>query len=138
MILQLHRVLNAGMISCRKPNNITEEVFTISGYMVRKKSEGNFVDMAPGIKRRTMANGDKTVICEFRFEKKAVVPLHSHLYEQTGFLISGRLIFTIDGEKIEVAPGDSWCIKADVPHSAEVPEETVLVEAFSPVREDYL
>lgn len=94
--------------------------------------------MAPGIKRRTMASGDKTVICEFRFEKGAVVPLHSHLYEQTGLLISGRLIFTIDGDKLEVAPGDSWCIKADVPHSAEVPEETVLVEAFSPVREDYL
>lgn len=109
-----------------------------SGYMIRKKMEGNVVDMAPGIKRRTMANGDKTVICEFRFEKGAVVPLHSHLYEQTGFLISGRLIFNIDGDRFEVTPGDSWCIRADVPHSAEVPEETVLVEAFSPVREDYL
>jgi mannose-6-phosphate isomerase-like protein (cupin superfamily) len=106
----------------------------ISGYMTRKKSEGSFVDMAPGIKRRTMANGDKTVICEFRFTKGAVVPLHSHLYEQTGFLISGRLIFTIDDDEVEVTPGDSWCIKADVPHSAEVPEETVLIEAFSPVR----
>ena len=107
-------------------------------YMIKKKNEGSFVEMAPGIRRRTMSNGDNTVICEFRFEKGAVVPSHSHIFEQTGFLISGKLLFTIAGDQHEVNPGDSWCIKGNVEHSAFVPENTVLVEVFSPVREDYL
>lgn len=110
----------------------------MSGYMLRKKAEGSYVTMADGIQRRTLASGDKTVLCEFRFEKGAEVPAHSHLYEQTGYLLSGRLLFTIDGEKHEVGAGDSWCIKADIEHSAQILEKTVLVEAFSPLREDYL
>jgi quercetin dioxygenase-like cupin family protein len=107
-------------------------------YMIKKRDEGSFVEMAPGIQRRTMTNGDNTVTCEFRFEKGAVVPKHSHIFEQTGFLISGKLIFNIDGHEHEINPGDSWCIKGNVDHSAQVQEETVLVEIFSPVREDYL
>ena len=35
-------------------------------------------------------------------------------------------------------PGDSWCIGSDVPHSARALEDSVAVEMFSPVREDYL
>ncbi len=110
----------------------------MSGYMIKKKAEGDFVKMAPGIRRRTMAYGDNTVICEFSFEPGAEIPPHSHIYEQTGFLISGKLIFTIAGKKHEANPGDSWCIKADVEHSAQILEETTLVEAFSPRRDDYI
>ena len=107
-------------------------------YMIKKKDDGNFVKMAAGITRRTMVHGDQTVICEFRFEKGAVVPSHNHIFEQTGYLISGKLLFTIDGDQHEVNPGDSWCIKTNVEHSAEITEDAVLFEVFSPVREDYL
>jgi quercetin dioxygenase-like cupin family protein len=107
-------------------------------YMIKKKSEGHYVEMAAGIKRRTMVHGDKTVICEFRFEKGAVVPSHNHIFEQTGLLLSGKLIFNIDGDTHEMRPGDSWCIKANVEHSAVIPEDTVLIEVFSPPRKDYL
>jgi len=44
----------------------------------------------------------------------------------------------IDGTELEVMPGDSWCIGSDVPHSARALEDSVAVEMFSPVREDYL
>ncbi len=107
-------------------------------YLIRKSDEGNSVEMAEGIRRRTLAYGDKTVLCEFSFKKGAVIPPHNHIYEQTGYLISGKLLFTIDGDEHEVNPGDGWCIKTNVEHSAFVPEDTVLVEVFSPVRQDYL
>jgi len=94
--------------------------------------------MAEKIRRRTLAHGDRTVICEFSFKKGTVVPSHSHIYEQTGYLISGKLLFTINGDEHEVNPGDGWCIRANVEHSAFVPEDTVMVEVFSPIREDYL
>jgi len=44
----------------------------------------------------------------------------------------------IRDEKFEVMPGDSWCIPGDVEHDAEILEDSLAVEVFSPVREDYL
>ena len=40
-------------------------------------------------------------------------------------------------EVIEVQPGDSWCILGDILHSAEIIEDSIAIEVFSPVREDY-
>ena len=37
-----------------------------------------------------------------------------------------------------MAPGDSWSIPGGMPHGAEVLEDSVAIEVFSPVRDDYL
>ncbi len=110
----------------------------MSNYQVLKQAEGDFVVMAEGIKRKTLVSGDKTVLCKFIFEQGAIVPMHSHIYEQTGYLLSGKIIFTIEGKIHEVNAGDSWSVKANVEHGAEVPEPTTLIEVFTPIREDYL
>jgi quercetin dioxygenase-like cupin family protein len=110
----------------------------MNSYMLHKQAEGGYIPMIKGIRRKTLVYGEKTVLCKFRLDKGTELPLHCHLFEQTGFLLSGKLLFTIDGEKHEVASGDSWCIKADVEHGASVMEDTVLIEVFSPVRKDYL
>jgi quercetin dioxygenase-like cupin family protein len=44
----------------------------------------------------------------------------------------------IGDERFDAKPGDSWCIPGDVVHGAEILEDSVVVEVFSPVREDYL
>jgi quercetin dioxygenase-like cupin family protein len=64
--------------------------------------------------------------------------MHSHPQEQTGYLVDGHIRLTIGDETHDVAPGDSWCITGGVEHGAEVPQDAVAVEVFSPVREDYL
>ena len=110
----------------------------MSNYMIKKKNEGQHVDMATGIRRKTLTRGDHTLACEFYFNQGAVIPSHHHIFEQTGYLIEGELLFTIDGHEHAVQPGDSWCIKPNVEHSAQVLKDTMLIEIFSPVREDYL
>lgn len=75
---------------------------------------------------------------EFRIVKGSGLPIHSHPHEQTGYLISGKIELTMDGKAYDVAPGDSWCIPGDVEHSASVLEDALVVEVFSPVREDYI
>jgi quercetin dioxygenase-like cupin family protein len=68
----------------------------------------------------------------------AVVPEHSHENEQVGFLVQGSMTFTIGGETGAVVPGSSWRILANVPHSVVAgPEGAVLVEVFSPRRDDW-
>ena len=91
-----------------------------------------------GIRQKTLVYGDKTLMTEFMLEKGAVLPRHSHPHEQTGYLVSGRIRLFVDGAAHDCAPGDSWCIPGDVQHGAEILEDAVAIEVFSPVREDYL
>lgn len=106
--------------------------------MFNKKSNENYKTPIEGIKLKTLAYGKKTLITEFRLEKDKTLPLHSHPNEQTGYLVSGQIILIIGDKKYNAEPGDSWCIQENVEHGAEVIEESVVVEVFSPVREDYL
>ena len=106
--------------------------------MLVQKSDNGFVAALPGIARKTLAYGEKTLMVEFRLDKGSVLPLHSHPYEQTGYLVRGRMVLTIAGEAKEVNPGDSWCIAENVEHGAEVGEDVVAIEVFAPVRPDYL
>lgn len=106
--------------------------------MFYKRDTGGYKQALEGIELKTLAHGEKTLLAEFRLKKGSDLPKHSHPHEQTGYLVSGRLRLAIGEEKFDVEPGDSWCIPGDVEHGAEVFEDTVAVEVFSPVREDYL
>ena len=93
--------------------------------------------MLPGIFRRTMTDGDKMMLCEVYLADGATVPMHTHLHEQTGYLVSGKITLTIGDEKKDLGPGDCWMIPGDVPHEAIAREASVLIDVFSPPREDY-
>jgi quercetin dioxygenase-like cupin family protein len=95
-------------------------------------------EMLPGVRMRTLAFGDNTLMSEFEIDAGAVIPVHDHPHEQTGYLVSGRLQFTIDGEITVVESGDAWNLEGNLPHGATALENCVVVEVFSPVREDYL
>jgi len=106
--------------------------------MFSKHDEENYKDVLSGIKMKTPVHGNKTLLCEFRLDEGSELPLHKHPHEQTGYCVSGRMELTINGESYETTAGDSWCIPGDVEHGAQILENTIAVEVFSPVREDYL
>ncbi len=106
--------------------------------MFQKKEMGEYRRVLDGVTLKTIAHGEKTLMGSFKLSQGAQVPLHDHPHEQTGILISGRLRFTVEGAVFEAMEGDSWCIPGNVPHSAEALEDSVAVEVFAPVREDYL
>jgi quercetin dioxygenase-like cupin family protein len=97
-----------------------------------------FQEAVRGVRRKTLCYGSETLTTEFHLDGGFALPVHSHPHEQTGYLVSGRLRFTIGDETRDMAPGDSWCILGDVPHGAVILEDSVAVEVFSPVREDFL
>ena len=102
------------------------------------QNPGGYKEVLPGIELKTLAYGDSTLMAEFRLKKGAGLPLHAHPHEQTGYLVQGRLRLTIGSVVHDVRAGDSWCIPGGVRHGAQAIEESVTVEVFSPVREDYL
>jgi len=95
------------------------------------------VEMFPGVVRRTLTNGDRLMLIEVTVEEGAVVPMHTHPHEQTGYLISGRFLFELGDEKREIGPGDCWLVPSNVPHQVTALEPCLVVDIFSPPREDY-
>jgi quercetin dioxygenase-like cupin family protein len=90
-----------------------------------------------GLLARTV-HGDRMTLTLIELEPGAVVPEHSHEAEQMGILLQGSMTFTIGGETKDLGPGGTWTIRAHVPHSVVAgPGGSVLVEAFSPARDDW-
>jgi unsaturated pyranuronate lyase len=114
------------------------EKITKGELMFTKDSQLTRRPLLDGVQLSTMVHGESTLMARFELRKGSAIPAHHHIYEQTGLLISGCMVLSIDGKDHEVVPGDSWCIGADVPHAARALEDSVAVEVFSPVRQDYL
>ena len=106
--------------------------------MFRKKGTADKKQLVEGVYLSTLAHGEKTLMGQFNIAKGFAIPTHSHPHEQTGFIVSGKLRLTVEDEVFEAQAGDSWCLPGGVEHAAEALEDAVVIEVFSPVREDYL
>jgi len=107
-------------------------------HRVNKADTEGYIKISDGIWRKTLVYGVKTLLTEFILVKGKVLPMHRHPEEQTGYLVSGNILLTIDGVEYGMEPGDSWAILGDVEHGAEIMEDAMAIEIFSPCREDYL
>jgi len=105
---------------------------------MRSNDEAKAVEMVAGVTRRTLAHGEKTSLHEIRIAKDAIVPLHTHPHEQTGYVASGRVVFQIGDEKRELKAGDGYSVPGDVAHGVVALEDSVCIDIFSPVRTEYL
>ena len=106
--------------------------------MLTKNEDRDFKYPLVGVKYKTLAFGEKTSLSEFHLDKGSTIPPHKHPHEQTGYMVSGRMTFTIAGKQFDTRSGDRWNIPGDVEHGVEVHEDSIVVEVFSPLREDYL
>ena len=91
-----------------------------------------------GVVRRVLAYNSGLMCVENRFEKGAVGAMHSHPHTQITYVVSGRFSFTIDGETHEVTAGDALQKTDGVIHGCICLEEGILLDIFTPMREDFL
>jgi len=106
--------------------------------MFAQHGTGKKRHMLDGIDMTTLTWGEKTIMVRFDLQKGSQLPSHHHVYEQTGYLVSGHIRLTIADQTVEALAGDSWCIPPDAPHEAVALEDSVALEVFSPLRPDYL
>jgi quercetin dioxygenase-like cupin family protein len=104
----------------------------------RKHDPAAYSQPLPGIEQKTLCFGQKMLMTEFLLKKDSILPHHSHPYEQTGYLVKGRILLTISDHEYDVRPGDSWNIPSGAKHGASIIEDSVAIEIFSPVRQDYI
>ena len=95
-------------------------------------------ELTPTIKRR-IVTGDKVMAAFVELAKGASVPAHRHESEQITYVVSGALRFTMeDGSTIDVRSGETLVIPSNVEHAAVALEDTLDMDCFSPIREDWL
>ncbi len=93
--------------------------------------------LAPGICVRSFW-GEKMLVAMIDLEADALLPAHSHPYEQAGTVVSGKLELTIAGETRILGPQDSYIIPSGVEHGGRAAGvDTRVFDVFSPVRKDY-
>ncbi|MFK3661678.1 cupin domain-containing protein [Scandinavium sp. NPDC088450] len=95
-------------------------------------------EVGNGVTRRILAHAGKMMAVEVHFEKGAIGPLHNHPHEQLTYVLSGEFEFTIADETHIVRAGDTLYKKPHVMHGCVCLQKGVLLDTFTPIREDFL
>ena len=100
-------------------------------------SEQQWVDMAPGVRRRIVGDGEKMMQVEIHIAKGANVPRHRHIHEQLTHMVSGVLSFVLGEQTLTLNAGDTLVIPSNEWHSVTAVEDVIALDTFSPPREDF-
>lgn len=101
-------------------------------------SEVRWEQTAPGMKRKVMAYDESLMLVRVEFEKNAVGALHSHPHVQISHVEAGVFEVEIAGEKKVLKKGDAFYVPPHAIHGAVCLEAGVLIDVFSPMREDFI
>lgn len=96
------------------------------------------VDAGNNVTRQVMADSPDLMVVEFRFAEGGLGAPHNHPHVQSTYVKSGHFEFTIAGTTFEVGPGDSFVVPSMAVHGCRAIEPGVLVDTFTPRRDDFL
>ncbi|MEE9612174.1 MAG: cupin domain-containing protein [Desulfatiglandales bacterium] len=86
---------------------------------------------------RRLIHGEKITLGYFELPKGSSVPSHSHENEQLANCLRGTILFEIDGQKIELTEGEVLHIPPGAEHAVDVIEDALVLDIFSPPRDDW-
>ncbi len=101
-------------------------------------NEHPWIEIAPGIRRQTITTGTTMYQMRARLEAGSVLTVHQHPQEQIAHVVRGRLRMIVLGVPHELGPGESLYLASNVPHGVETLQEAMVIDTFSPPRDDYL
>ena len=90
------------------------------------------------IQRQIVGYNNSIMMVNVRFEKGGVGTLHYHTHTQVTHISEGTFEVTIGNETKILKKGDSFFIPSNVMHGVVCIEKGMLIDVFSPVREDFL
>ena len=91
-----------------------------------------------GVIRQLCGFDDSILMARVEFGVGAVGDIHSHPHSQVSYVQSGEFDVHIDGVEKRLGPGDSFYIAPNLDHGAVCRKAGVLIDVFSPVRDDFL
>jgi quercetin dioxygenase-like cupin family protein len=94
--------------------------------------------MAEGVRRKILTYDEKIMMVRVEFEKGGVGALHNHPHIQVTNVESGVFEIEINGNKHILNAGDAFHVPSNALHGAVCLEKGVLIDVFSPMREDFI
>lgn len=91
-----------------------------------------------GICRTLLGYDHKIMMAKVWFDKGAVGDVHSHHHSQVSYVVSGKFKVEIDGRHQVLEAGDCFFVPSMVAHGSICLEAGILLDTFSPAREDFL
>lgn len=113
-----------------------ENLFGMSGYIFN--NDCKWETIGEGIRRKIMGYNNDLMLVLVDFKKGAVGYVHKHYHSQVSYLVSGSFEVTIGSEKKIQKAGDVFFIDANVNHGVLALEDSLLIDVFSPHREDFV
>ena len=95
-------------------------------------------DCETGVTKKVLAYSNELMMTEVSFEKGAIGNVHNHSHLQITYVAKGSFEFTIDGETKVVKQGDSMYMPSNSIHGVKALEDSILVDVFNPMREDFI
>lgn len=92
----------------------------------------------PGIVRRVGAYNEKLLLAEHRMDKGFVGSAHSHPHDQAVYIVSGLVRVSAGGRTFEAGAGESFVVRGGVTHQVTAIEPSIVLDVFTPCREDFL
>lgn len=106
--------------------------------MIIKNDSVALETVGEGVQRKILATGGKMMTVEVHFKKGAVGTVHTHPHEQVSYIVAGSFEFELDGKKEILKAGDTYYVGPNIPHGVVALEDSIIVDIFTPQREDFL
>ena len=111
---------------------------TYADLIVTSHEEGKESHPEPGLTRRTLAYNDKLFLAEHQMVKGWAGAMHSHPHDQIVYIVRGHLNVSCQGKCFELRTGDTFVVRGGVQHGASALEDSLVIDVFTPCREDYI
>jgi len=109
---------------------------------VLKVNDAVITTVKEGVRRRLIHTNDlMMVVIDFEDGPwKEPDPPHSHVHEQTTYVVEGEIIFFCEGElEQRLKSGDMFSVPSGKKHTIQLLTSTAkLVDSFTPLRQEFL
>lgn len=95
-------------------------------------------DLGGGIRRTLLGYDDKILMAKVWFEAEAVGAVHTHPHSQVTYIVSGQFAAEVGGQTQLLGEGGCFFVPSMAPHGVVCVEPGILIDVFSPAREDFL
>ncbi|MFC2084540.1 cupin domain-containing protein [Bacteroidota bacterium] len=95
-------------------------------------------NVAKGMKRKIMGFNDEIMMVKVHFDKGGIGAKHKHRHSQTTYVESGKFEVSVGDDTKILTGGDGFYIPPEIEHGALCLEEGILIDVFSPIREDFM
>jgi quercetin dioxygenase-like cupin family protein len=92
----------------------------------------------PGLEREILVHSPALMLIRHRMRKGWRGSAHRHPHEQLVYILSGRIEIAVNGVVHEASSGDNFIVASNAEHQAIALEDSVVLDIFTPPREDYL